>query len=1179
MSTSRLKRSDYRTSEKTDDGAKPIQLREHPQDALERVPPAGYNLVMLNIFYAGESCDREKFIFDRIDPDKETILIVPDQASLQMERDALDYFREKDGRTALLDLMVTDFSSLGYKVVQEVGGKQPELIDRYGRQMLLSVLIDRLADSGSLGVYKNMKAKSTFVSNTNQLISEMKRYGVSSADIEQAAGETGSYLSLKLSDLCSIYKAYEDSIADRFTDSEDYIRFYGQLMEDSELIRKSVIWITGFDTFTPLNVEIIRRLLLTSAEVNVVMCWDEARTDAPDARMLTTGGGEGLFDLTALVMAGLIKTAEGAGVPWKQEPIEGDRRASIWDENPAGKITLARASNIYAEADRAAACVTELVRDKGYRYRDIALICNDMDVRGGVLRRTFERWGIPVFADRKRQVLHQPVVRFLLSFLHVIAEGYTDTAVMEMVSAGLMGFSRRDEELLSNYVSEAKIRGSKWKQPFTWEGKDSFGGGRYTEDMERLNEMRAVIVETIEEARDEMGRRNAAEEKIRGLSRFLEEKFRILERIEELIARQEELGLAEGAAETAQSWTMICGIFEQVINIIGEENISNRQLRDILTEGLREMEIGLVPATTDCVIIGTLQRTRISRSPVLIVTGANEGILPMSGGSGGLLTERELDTLEELKYNIAKKDEVRRQEEQLAIYRMFSLPSDELIVMCSMSDQDGRSISPSAVFSILEEMEGVTKLGDLGDEDVTDRIASRRGSLAFMADAMQNYMENGRIDEAWLAAMKWYEEEDPDSISKIRQGLEFDNRVQNLEEDFADSLYFGDRDSINVSASKLETYSSCPFKYFVERGLRVDEPDAFETSPKSRGDVFHKALQMLSAGLTEEAKAAGLTVTDPDSPWMTVTEEGCRQRVDEIIRQETEDYREGVYLSDNEAKLQLEQIIETCSGIAWAMIGQVRRSTVKDMFFEEPFGPHSRRLPTIRVDLDRDRKAVLTGIIDRLDVIDVPKGESGEGGEAVRVIDYKTGSEEIKLEQIREGYKLQLMLYMNIAERAAGKGGGEAVPAGVFYFKIRDIDDSADGKSAPSDNMEERIAKSCKLEGIMVGREQILKAMDDSLEPKTYSKVLPLYQNKDGGLKKTGSSELLSAEEFEELCKATIDNVKKICSDIQSGRIDIEPKREKGSSGGWTKTSCTYCSYKSICLFDTSFRNCRYKLI
>ena len=220
--------------------------------------------------------------------------------------------------------------------------------------MLLSVLIDRLADDGELNVYKTMKGKSTFVSNTNQLISEMKRYGVTASDIEQAAGETDSYLQLKLSDINRIYKAYEDSILDRFTDSEDYIRFYGKLMEESELIRRSVIWITGFDSFTPVNMEVIQRLLAAAREVNVVMTWEDAAAGTatgagaaagassamlPDARVLTTGGGEGLFGLTGMVINSLTNTADAAGVPWNMQPADAETRKSIWTEDPASKMS------------------------------------------------------------------------------------------------------------------------------------------------------------------------------------------------------------------------------------------------------------------------------------------------------------------------------------------------------------------------------------------------------------------------------------------------------------------------------------------------------------------------------------------------------------------------------------------------------------------------------------------------------------------------------------------------------------------------------------------------------------------------------------------------------------------------------------------------------------------------
>lgn len=1122
-----------------------------------------YNKTMLKIYYGPEGLAKEKFIFDHINPDRKTILIVPDQFSLQIERDVLEYFREKTGKSALLNLMVMDFTVLGHKVVKEAGGKEPELIDKYGRHMLLSVLISRLAKAGRLSVYRNMGDKTSFAAETNQLISEMKRYGVKPSDLEAALDNTGSYLRLKLTDIEKIYAAYEDSIEGRFTDSEDYVTFYGDLMKKSELIEGAEIWVYGFDTFSPLNLTVVGSLLAKADSMNVVMTWTDSMEK--DARMLTTGGGEGLLDITAYVMNELEELARAGGIAFAKEEINCEERKTLWKDGDV-ECTLVQASNMYAEADRVAAHIVELVRDKGFRYGDITVICNDMDVRGGILRRTLDRWGIPAFADRKRRVLHQPVVRFILSFVDVIAGGYDGNAIMEMVSAGLLGWSRADEELLSNYVNEAGIRSSKWKKEFTWAGKDGHGARYSPENLERLNAMRSQIVAITEKARDEIGRRNCAGEKIRGLYEFLDKDFEITTRIAELIENQKAIGLAEGAAETAQSWNMICGLFTQILRVIGEDNISNLQLKQILTSGLEEMEIGLVPTSTDCVIIGTLQRTRVSRTRSLIVTGANEGILPLQPGDTGLLTERELDTLEELKLNITKREEVRQQEEQLAIYRMFSLPSDDLFVSCSLADQEGKTATPSGIFTVLSEMD-IEVLGDLGRNDITEKISSKRGTMTYLAEAMHGFLETGNIDKEWLAVMNWFAENDEGAMAAIRQGLEYDNKLEALGKKLAEDLYFGDRDALYVSASRLESYSGCPFKHFIDRGLKAEEPRGFEIDRRSRGDVFHEALQVLSMRLTPED---GTPVTDPSSAWMTISEEECRAAVSEIITENTAEYREGVYQSNPENRLQLEKLIDNCSEMAWTMIRQVRKGKVSRMYFEEPFGFSGARLEPMEIQLEGGKKAVLNGIIDRIDVIDV--GDE----KALRVIDYKTGSEKIRREYIEKGYKLQLMIYMNAAKE-------EAQPAGVFYFKINDMDTNADKDGTPEQKgttVADRIDAESRLKGLFVEDESMIKAMDETIEPKSSSVVIPVQQLKDESFKAYSDSEMLSRDEFDELMAKTREQVDRICHEIQEGRIDIKPKREKDKdSSGSYKNACTFCNYKSICLFDTSFRSCRYEQV
>lgn len=1128
-------------------------------------------MTMLKIYYGSEDCDKENFMFENIDPDQDTIIIVPDQFSLQMEKDALEYFNKKNHRTALMKLMVADFASLGRKVVDEAGGKEPELIDRYGRHMLLSLIVDRLAESGELGIYRCMGGRSSFISQMNQIVSEMKRFGTTSRELRQAEEKAGNLLKMKIRDISKIYDAYSEAINGRFTDSEDYIRFYGGLLEESRMIRNSIVWVYGFDTFTPLNIEVLQKILCTSDQMNIVMTYDDNSVcrRSCDARFLTVGGGEGIFDLTGHVISNLMKMAKDAGVGFETKRIDCKIKNNIWVNTDEKNITLVEATSIYAEADRAAAHITELVRDKGYRYSDIAVICNDMDVRGGVLKRTFDRWGIPVFADRKRRVLHQPVVRFLLSFLDIVAGGFDSDTIMEMVSAGLMGWSRQDEELLSNYVYEAKIRGNRWRKEFTWAGRDDLGNVAYSEEeLIRLNDMRVSLIEMIDSARDEIGRRNSAGEKVKGLYEFLEREFRIRHKIGELMERQEQLGLAEGSAETAQSWNMVCGLFSQILRIIGEEYISNAQLKEITAAGLTEMEIGLVPTSSDCVIIGTLQRTRISRIRSLVVVAANEGIMPMQGLDTGLLTHRELEYLEELELNISKKEDVRRQEEQLAVYRMFSMPEDDLFVSCSMADDEGKKASPSGIFSVLREM-GRGVLGDLGSEGVFEKVTSRKGTLSYMASAIQGYIENGRIDDIWLHTINWYDKNDSYSIERIRRGLRFSNQSEKLEKDMAEALYFGDRDSIFMSASRLETYSKCPFKYFIERGLKANEPRGFEIDGRSRGDVYHEALQKLSEDLMPKG---GISVTDSRSPWMVVTEAEVRKRTEQIIKEEIRGYREGVYVSDEESKLQAERIIRTCGDMAWAMINQVRKSSVSNMYLEKSFGDDGRILKPTAVLLGDGKKAVLTGRIDRIDVIDV-KGEDGIVDKAVRVIDYKTGSDRIDLEHMRKGYKLQLMMYMNAVR--------DLKPAGVFYFKIGDVDLNADQVGIPSgkdDTVEDRIIRECRLEGVLVDDENIIRAMDETIKPGESSSVIPVKQLVKGEIKKSGAGEMLSEDTFNELCDVTAEHVRRICREIIEGRIDIAPKMEKGS-GGRAKTSCSYCGYRSICLFDTSFRDCKYEIV
>lgn len=1165
---------------------------------------------MLNIYYGGENIEKEKFIFEHIKG--RSLLLVPDQFSLQAERDAFFYL----DKTGLMDLAVVDFSALGHKILKEAGGPVPPLIDKYGRHMLLTRILEESDDA--LKIYKGVRGKNSFVERVNMLISEMKRSEVSVDMLREVSEslEDSSFLKYKLKDIVTLFSLYEEAIAGKYLDSEDYITFYGDKMLDSSLVAASDVWVYGFDTFTPKNMLVLERILKTARSLNIVMTWEDAAKTPPersakddagdpsqsgdaawpgDAGFLAADDREDLFSLTGFVIRNLVEMAEDLNEEVTCQAITGSGRDNLWSktmreisvsqedslQEKDPRITAVCTSNIYAEADRAAAYILQLVREHGYRFGDIVVVCNDTGLRSGVIRRTFVRWGIPVFIDQKRKVIQHPVVGFLLSLLEIIGNGYRDSAVMQLIKSGFLGLAEEEQDALENYVQQFKIRGTLWKKPF------SRMGDNYTaEDLNRFNELREQVVSVIETARDRIGKYNTAGEKIRGLYGFLADDFMMEDRIEAMAKAQQEAGFLDGAAETGQSWNVICRIFDQIVETVGEERLSGRALRQIVEAGLAEMEIGIVPVNPDSVLVGTMQRTRVGRVKALLVLGANEGLLPLQKTDEGLLSEREKAVLEEMDLEFSRTEDMVKQEERLAIYRTLSQPEERLYVSCSRIDETGGELRPSAVFRELEnflqsraESDDSVVLGDLEDGEVTEIAVSPKGAISYLTDAFREYLEDGKLDEDWLYAGLWYGSHEPEEMERIRRGMEFDNEQNALGGQLADALYRGDRRAIEASASRLEKYSGCPFAHFISYGLRPEDLRVFEMGPREIGDIYHECIMKLSQRLTagedsfQGLDAVPVAVTDPDSRWMKITQEECREEIRRILQEETGTYREGLLSSGRNESYRTERIVDICSRVAWAMIGQVRRGRIREMYFEQPFA-RGAQLPPIRVTAG-EHEVLIKGKIDRMDVLEMPEHEDGMET-AVRIVDYKTGGDSVDVEHFRSGYKLQLMLYLKAATQKQ-----EVKPAGVFLFKIREIDADADMKNIypGREAMEERMEDAYKLEGIVLDDMDLIDAMDTEIGGA--SKVLPIkYVKKNGTYSGSSGGYLFSREEFEELSAQVDRQVDRICREICDGKIDIRPKKEKKKDmEGNYKTSCKYCSYKSICMFDTAFPGCRYERV
>ncbi len=1158
---------------------------------------------MLHIYYGRENIDKDRFMFDQIREEldalaetERVILMVPDQFTLQAERNAFECL----GVEGLMDLEVLSQTRLGTRVIGETGGSSRIHIDRYGRHMLFAKIVAE--EEEELKAFRGMKQAASFIELINDLVIELKQFNTDPTQLPEIIDglEEHSLLRRKLEDVYRIYSKYEERIAGKYMDTEDYMSLFVSAVGRSRMIKESRIWIAGFDSFTPKSLLLLRQLMIHGMEVNVVL------TSDPDSGRNT--GDRDLFLLARKMASRLTKIAAQAGIDWSETAIPeeyrigSDRKAAEllyleqelysypnrpftmngdFDEGKITAIRFCRASNFYTEAETVASAICDLVREGGLRYRDIAVICNDTEGRGSVIRRVFEEYEIPSFIDQKRSIVHHPAVEFILALLDIVQEGWRYEDVFRLLKTGLTEIGPDQWEDLENYAVKYRIRGRRWKKAFVF-GTEDEG----EEQLAQLNLLRERLTGLVTDFEKGFRKEKTARGKVTLLYEFLRDRAELPRSIEGLIDGLNLRGEYEAAEESAQIWTVIINLLDQMVELMGEDPMETEAFSEMLRSGFEAVEIGLIPPTLDQVIVGTMQRTRTGAIQALFVMGANDGLLPMASGNEALLSEDEKAVLLGKSVEICKNDEQRVEEERLAIYRNLSKPSRFLWVGYAAADLEGKELRPSMIYEKLrrifpmavEEKDLLNQALDRGEDKLL--IEKPVQAAAHLVDALRASGEGQALSGWWKETYRWFrrgEGRELDMLRAMEEGLLFQNRQERLERRLVDRLYKKEGlAELLLSPSRLERFSRCPFAHFVQYGLRPAERRIFEVAGREVGDVYHECLMRLSGELT----VPGMEITAEDSPWMRLTEEECGRRIEALIREVSQEYREGMLSRGEEERYRASRMKDVCSAAAWALVSHVRQGRIREVFFEAPFGGgREKAFPPIEVSAGGETVRI-EGKIDRVDVL------PGEASSYVKIIDYKSGKERFDVDEARGGWRLQLMIYLKAAmngveRREAGRPGEQVKPAGVFYFEIAEpmVDASGwDGESMPEEEyrrrLEAELKRGFKLDGVLLDQEAVVSGIAGDLEEGGgYSQIAPVKKSKDGVYSGTSEQKLLSEEQFTELRAAVDETVSKLCEELVGGKLDVTPKKTK------YETACRFCQYRSVCNFDLAFEGCRYERI
>src|SRR5699024_3904068 len=93
------------------------------------------------------------------------------------------------------------------------------------------------------------------------------------------------------------------------------------------------------------------------------------------------------------------------------------------------------------------------------------------------------------------------------------------------------------------------------------------------------------------------------------------------------------------AKEDHQIYGIIIDLFDKLVDLLGEEELSLREYAEILDAGFAEARVGVIPPGVDQVTAGDMERTRLKDVRVLFFLGVNEGSVPKSSARPGLLSD------------------------------------------------------------------------------------------------------------------------------------------------------------------------------------------------------------------------------------------------------------------------------------------------------------------------------------------------------------------------------------------------------------------------------------------------------------------------------------------------------------------------------------------------------------
>ncbi len=1022
------------------------------------------------------------------------ILIVPELISHDTERRLC----ASAGDTASRFAEVLTFTRLAKRVSDAAGYGAPECLDNGGRLVAMASATRQL--HSKLKAYAALETRPEFLTGLLDAVDEFKRCCITAEDLHNASLKSQGSFAQKLEELSLILDAYDSLCTRGKRDPRDQMTWLLEQLEDSDFAANHIFFIDGFPDFTRQHTAILKHLISESAQVVISL-----NCDALDSK-------EPAFEKAGQTAAQLLRLAREMGVEAeiKKVAVNSDDLAIVRSSLFAGPIDengdlntalrVFRTESVYQECHLAAEEIIQYVQ-AGCRYRDISVVCTDMQTYGNTLNMVFSRYHIPVYVSGTESILDKTVITTVLSAIDAAIGGFEQPDVLRYLKSSLSPLSMEDCDRIENYAITWNITGNRWCTD--WEYHPGGLGLDWKDEdkqyLARLNALRSAALTPLISLLKSIKEASSVGQIVQAVYDFLQD-VQLEQRLKTLADHMNSAGDLRGEQVLSQLWEILLSALEQLSDMLGDTYWDGQNFTKLLKLLLSQYDVGTIPAVLDAVMAGPVSAMRCQQSKHLILLGASEGRFPAYSGSAGVLTDQERDQLRQLGVPLTGGAMEGLQAEFADIYGVFCGAKKTITVSCP-------SEQPSFLYQRLSKMAG----GEERREPLGIASANDMEAIAYLLRA-------GRESDARRLGMT-------EKYEQLRRYRE--HNFGAVSPETIEKLY---GKTVKLSASQVDKLADCRLAYYLQYGLKLKERKQATIDPTEFGTYVHAVLEQTAKEIMDMGGFHRISLEKT----LEIANKYSRQYIQERFQQ-IDSQRVSYLFRRNASELEM---------VVTELWDELRQSKFEPVEFELAFGMGG---PIDAIGIDgKTMSARLRGLVDRVDV--------WRNNEQVyyRVVDYKTGKKDFDYCDVYNGLGLQMLLYMfALEENCSYLLGDNPVGAGVQYFPARAPVVAAEGRLSDEEALQAR-EKIWKREGLLLSDDDILKAMEPAEKPRR----LPYSVKKDG----TVSGDLADRQQMGLLKTYIFALLAKMVDDISSGCVDPNPYIRGGRHN-----ACAFCPYGAIC--------------